>query len=188
MKRTLAFRVPQKWILPFATIIIVGSAFVTAAVFRVNRQQAQVEQQPRVNSMPPYFSRVKDLEIVRASIWLDGPDAKAVGVEVEIKNNSKKDVVAVDLMCGDGSITRNGLTDEEHPIVVMHPNETTTIRMDFSEMTFGAPLVVSAVTYADGTEEGDQKSLRRMHLAREHDRAVMKAKKERDAQKGVVKP
>lgn len=93
--------------------------------------------------------------------------------------------MAFDLVCGDGSITRNGLTDDENPVVVMKPNETTTIQMDFSEMTFGAPLVVSAVTYGDGAEEGDAKSLRRMHLARKHDRAVMKAKKERDAQKGV---
>ena len=180
----------RKWLLLFATLLIAASV-VAAAVFNARRQRAQnqAEQQPpRVNYMPPYFSKVKNLEIVSASIWTDGPEAKAVGVEVEIKNNSNKDVMAVDLVCGEGGITRNGLTDEEHPIVVMHPNETTTIRMDFSAMTFGAPLVVSAVTYADGTEEGDPKSLRLMHLAREHDRAVMKAKKEREAQKGAGKP
>lgn len=184
----MASRIAQrKWLLLFATLLITASV-VTAAVFNARRQRAQnqAEQQPRVNHMPPYFSKVKNLEIVRASIWMDS--GEAVGVEIEIKNNSKKDVMAVDLVCGEGAVTRNGLTDEEHPVVVMRPGETTTIRMDFSEMTFGAPLVVNAVTYADGTEEGDQKSLRAMHLAREHDRAATKAKKERDAQKGVVKP
>ena len=171
----------RKWVLLFASMLI-GASLITAAVFSGKRQQA--EQQPRVNHMPPVFSKVKNLEIVRASIWTL-ETGEAVGVEVEIKNNSKKNVMAVDLVCGDGAITRNGLTDEENPVVVMKPDETTTIRMDFSAMTFGAPLVVSAVTYGDGTEEGDKKSLRAMHLARKHDRAVMKAKKERDAQKGV---
>ncbi len=180
----------RKWFLVFAALLIAASA-VTATVLNARRQKAQnhvEQQQPRVNYMPPYFSKVENLEVVRASIWIAEPGPQPIGVEVEIKNNSKKDVMAVDLVCGDGGITRNGLTDEEHPIVVMRPNETTTIRMDFSEMTFGAPLVVSAVTYADGTEEGDKKSLKLMHLAREHDRAVIKAKKERDAQKGAEKP
>ena len=129
----------------FAAMLI-AALLISAVVFSAKRQQPnkQVEQQPRVNYMPPLFSKVKNLEIVRASII--NPGTAAAGVEVEIKNNSNKDVMAVDLVCGDGSITRNGLTDEEHPIVVIKPNDTTTIRMNFGEMTFGAPLVVSAVT------------------------------------------
>jgi hypothetical protein len=176
----------RKWILLSAATLI-STLVITAGVFSTRRLRSQqAEQQPRVNYMPPFFSKVKQMEIVRASLWISDRAVEPVGVEIEIKNNSKKDVVAVDLVCGEGSITHNGLTDEEHPVVVMGPNETTTIRMDFSEMTFGAPLVVSAVTYADGTEEGDEKSLRRIHLAREHDRAVIKAQKERDTQKGGV--
>jgi hypothetical protein len=46
--------------------------------------------------------------------------------------------------------------------------------MSFSAMSADAPLVVSAVTYADGTEEGDEKSLRAMHKIRDHDKKVMK--------------
>lgn len=176
----------RKWFLLFASTLITAS-IVTAAVFSARRQKAQSPaEQPRVNHMPPVFSKVKDLEIVRT--WIIDPGGLGAGVAVEIRNNSKKNVMAVDLVCGEGGITRNGLTDEENPIVVMKPNETTTIRMSFTGMTFGAPLVVSAVTYDDGTEEGDEKSLKLMHLAREHDRKMIKAQKERDAQKGAVKP
>jgi hypothetical protein len=177
----------RKWLLLFATLIITASV-ITAAVFSARRQKAQnpAEQQPRVNHMPPVFSKVKDLEIVRT--WIIDPGGVGAGVAVEIRNNSKKNVMAVDLVCGEGGITRNGLTDEENPIIVMKPNETTTIQMSFTAMTFGAPLVVSAVTYDDGTEEGDEKSLRAMHLAREHDRKMIKAQKERDAQKEAGKP
>lgn len=179
----------RNWLLLFATLLI-GASVITAAVINARRQRAQnqVEQQPRVNYMPPMFSKVKNLEIVRASIWITEPGAQAVGVEIEIKNNSNKDAMAIDLVSGEGGITRNGLTDEEHPILVAKAHGTTTIRMSFGEMTFGAPLVVSAVTWADGSEEGDEKSIRLMHLARKHDKAMIKAQKEQDAQKGGTKP
>jgi hypothetical protein len=60
--------------------------------------------------MPQVFSKVKKLEVVRA--WIENPGTDAAGVAVEIRNNSEKDVMAVDLMCGEGGVTKNGLTDE----------------------------------------------------------------------------
>ena len=176
----------RRWFLLFASMLITAS-LITAAVFSARRQKAQnpAEQQPRVNHMPPVFSKVKDLEIVRT--WIIDPGEVGAGVAVEIRNNSNKDAVAVDLVCGEGGITRNGLNDEDHPIVVVKAHETMTMRMTFSAMTFGAPLVVSAVTWADGSEEGDKHSLRLMHLDRQRNRAI-KAQKERDAQKGASKP
>lgn len=175
----------RKWFLLLASTLITAS-IVTAAVFNVRRQKAQnPAEQPRVNHMPPVFSKVKDLEIVRT--WIIDPGGPGAGVAVEIRNNSNKDAVAVDLVCGEGGITRNGLNDEEHPIVVVKAHETMTMRMTFSAMTFGAPLVVSAVTWADRSEEGDKHSLRLMHLDRQRNRAI-KAQKERDAQKGASKP
>jgi hypothetical protein len=177
----------RKWIF-LSVMTLIAASIITFGVFSAKRQQAkqQIDPRPRVNYMPTLVSKVKSLEIVRA--WIVDPGTAAAGVAVEIKNNSNKDVMAVDLVCGEGGITRNGLTDEEHPIVVIKPNDTTIIRMNFGEMTYGAPLVVSAVTYADGTEEGDEESLRLMHSGREHDRAVIKAQKERDAQKGAPTP
>ena len=139
-----------------------------------------------MTSMPQVFSKVKNLEVVNA--WIEDPGTPAVRAVVEIRNNSDKAVMAVDLVCGEGGITRSGLTDEEHPIVVIKPHETTTMEMTFGSMTFGAPLVVSAVTYADGTEEGEEASLKAMHMVRAHDRAEVKARKEREAQKGATKP
>jgi hypothetical protein len=171
----------RKWFFLFASILIAAS-LISAAAFSAKRQQPKKQwpQEPRVNSMPPLFSKVKNLEVVRA--WIEDPDSAVPNVAIEIRNNSNKDVMAVDLVCGQGGITRSGLTDEEHPIVVMKPHGTTTIRMNFSEMTFGAPLVVGGVVYADGTEEGDKASLKSMQMQRAHDRAELKARK------GATKP
>jgi len=168
-------------------MLIIASA-ISAGVLSRKRQQPKKQwpKEPRVTSMPQIFSKVKNLEVVNA--WIEDPGTPAVCAVVEIRNNSDKDVMAVDLVCGEGGVTKNGLTDEEHPIVVIKPHDTTTVFMNFGEMTFGAPLVVSAVTYADGTEEGDEASLKAMHMVRAHDRAELKAKKEREAQKGATKP
>lgn len=177
----------RKWIFLFASILI-SAALISAAGFGAKRQQPKKvwPKEPRVTSMPSVFSKVKNLEVVRA--WIEDAGTPAVRAAVEIRNNSDKAVMAVDLACGEGGITRNGLTDEEHPVVVIEPHGTATVEMTFGAMTFGAPLVVSAATYADGTEEGEEASLKAMHFARTHDRAQLKAQKERQAQKGSPTP
>jgi hypothetical protein len=111
--------------------------------------------------------------VVRTKIINEG--TPAVGVSVEVRNNSDKAIMSIDLVCGDGAVTKNGLTDEENPLVVIPAHGTTTIEMSFSEMAADAPLIVSAVTYADGTEEGDEKSLLIMHKIRERDRERLRA-------------
>lgn len=182
----------RKWVFLFAVMLITASV-ISAGVFSAKRQQPKKQstkkqgpKENRVTSMPPVFSKVKKLEVVRA--WIEEAGTPAVRAAVEIRNNSDKDVMAVDLVCGEGGITRNGLTDEEHPIVVIKPHDTTIVEMTFGAMTFGAPLVVSAVTYTDGTEEGDEASLKAMHMVRAHDRAKLKAEKEKQARKGAPTP
>jgi len=174
-KRLVLFAVLVLAVLSIIGAIVVGDA-----------KKRQGQPRERVNAIPPAFSKVEDLTILSVKIVNAG--TAAAGVVVEIWNRSDKAVMMVDLECGEGGITRNGLTDEEKPIVVIQPHGTTTMRMNFGEMTPGAPLVVSAVTYADHTEEGDQASLNRMHRLREHDRIQRKAEKERQLQEGSATP
>ena len=154
-------------------LVVVGA--VASILVSVVLSKRQETQRLKVKSVPPAYSKIKDLEVVSVKAVNEG--TPAAGVAVEIRNNSHKEVMAVDLVCGEGAITKNGLTDEENPIVVIKPYGTTTIEMTFGEMSFGAPLVVSAVTYADGTEEGDEQSLRIMHKMRDRDRAKLRAEK-----------
>jgi len=136
-------------------------------------------QRMMVTTIPPVLSKIKSVEVVGTKVINAG--TPAAGVSVEIRNNSSKAITAVDLVCGDGAVTKNGLTDEQNPLVVVEPYNTTTLEMSFSEMTPDAPLVISAVTYADGTEEGDQKSLAIMHKIRERDREKLRSqRKERN--------
>ena len=177
----------RRWVFLIATIMISALA-ISVGVFSAKRQQPKKKwpKEPPVISMPEVYSKVKTIEIVRS--WIVNQELGVPAARVEIRNNSNKDIMAVDLVCGEGAVTTNGLTDEEHPIVVVKAHETVVLEMNFSAMTFGAPLVVSAVTYADGTKEGDEKSIRAMHLGRQHDRAVMKLKREQEQRKGGTKP
>jgi hypothetical protein len=131
-----------------------------------------------VTAIPTVSSKVKTIEVLSTKLIREG--TPGVGVSVEVKNNSEKPVMAIDLVCGDGAVTKNGLTDEQNPIVVIPPYGTTTIEMSFGEMTADAPLVVSAVTYSDGTEEGDAKSLGIMHKIRERDRERIRAERQKE--------
>jgi hypothetical protein len=172
----------RKWFLLVAAMLMCAS-LISAGVLSAKRQQpTKGPERPRVTSMPAVFSKIKKLEVVNA--WIVDPGTTAVRVAVEIRNNSDKAVMAVDLVCGEGGITKNGLTDEENPVVVISPHGTTTVEMTFGAMTFGAPLVVDAVTYEDGSEEGDESALKSMHQVRAHDRARIKAEKAAATKRG----
>lgn len=153
------------------TLLLTGVVLVTAV--RSRTKQLQITPP----AMPPVYSIVNEITVEGARVVNEG--TPAVGVELIVRNTTDKPVVAVDLVAGEGAVTKNGLTDEEHPIVVIEPHGTTTLFMNYSAMTPCAPLVVSAITYADGTNVGDEKSIRLMKKAREHDRAVMKEIREK---------
>jgi hypothetical protein len=108
-------------------------------------------QEP-MRTLPMISSKVASIQIESSRITNE--DTRAVGVEIVVRNLSAKPVMAIDLVAGDGAVTKNGLTDETKPIVVIQPYGTTTLNMTFGAMTPGSSLEISAVTYGDGTERG----------------------------------
>lgn len=165
----------KKWpsrIVLFAAAIAAVAAAVSIGVVSKSRQQKE-----RVYALPQIYSKVKDLEVINATII----DAKtpAARVQLEIWNHSSQAVMSIDLVSGDGAMTQNAFTDGEHSVPVIEPYGTTKMEMSFANMTPGAPLVVSAVTYADGTEEGEAESLKMMHKSRERDKARIRSEREK---------
>jgi hypothetical protein len=149
------------------TIVLAATIF-GSVVFSGARK---VQRPPR--TIPPISSKINTIEVVSSRVVNE--DTPAVGVEIVVRNWSAKPVMAIDLVAGDGAVTKNGLTDEENPIVVIEPYGTTTLAMTFGAMTPGASLIISAVTYGDGTEEGDEESLRIMRKVREREKERIQA-------------
>jgi hypothetical protein len=162
----------------FRRVLVLASAAVLLALLlgSVVTSKKRESQQRKVTSVPPVYSKVKSIEIVSIKTINEG--TPTAGVEIEVKNKSNKPVMQIDLVAGDGAVTKNGLTDEDNPIVVIEPHGTTKLQMTFSEMSPDAPLVVSAVVFGDYTEEGDADSLKIMRKIRERDKEKIKAKKE----------
>lgn len=175
--------VKRRWAFLFAVITVFALA-ISAGVYSAKRQQPkkQTTYTP-VTSMPQVYSKVKTMEIVRTWIVSHvGPSGHVA--HLEVRNNTDKDVIGLDLVCGDGAKTSWGLTDlgptgkeRQHPLV--KARETLELQMPFTNMTFGAPLVVSAVIYADDTGDGDEESLKIMRTRRAESWAEYRAKKEK---------
>lgn len=170
----------RRSVLLVLSVVVVGSTIGVGVLSQRKESRESRESPPqkkKAHIIPPIYSAVKTLEIVSTEILDENtPFAR---VSVEIRNNSNKAVMAVDLVSGDAAVTKNGLTNEEKPIVVIEPYGTTTIEMGFGEMTPSAALVVSAAKYADGSEEGEQVSLEAMRAGRAHDKERLKAEREK---------
>jgi hypothetical protein len=158
-----------------AAVMVLSALVVSVVVFSAKKQEKK-QQHPKdwLSSIPPIKSQIKDLEIINARIVRAGSEAP--GVAFEIRNNSNRTVMAVDITCGQAGITRDGLGDDEHPMVIIQPYGTLTAEMN-DELTPGMPIVLSGATYEDGTEEGSESSLKAIHRGREHEKARLKAAK-----------
>ena len=87
--------------------------------------------------------------------------------------------MAVNIACGNASISKDGLGDEEHPIVIIEPYGT--LEAEMTDLTRGAPIQISSATFQDGTEEGDKSSVELMQKLRARDRAQHKAAREKQS-------
>lgn len=176
----------RRVILVCAGLLIVASV-VTAGAFNARRQRPSQKPQKKVLALPPVISHVPKLRIANVNVENPGtPEARAV---IEILNTSHLAVMSVEISTknkGDsGAVGVDGLTDPNDPKVVIPPFGTTTIHMNFGEMIPDAPLVISAAEFADGTEEGDEWSLKSMRAGRKRHQEQLRQEKK---QKGASQP
>jgi hypothetical protein len=159
-----------------AAVIVVTALLISVVVFSAVREEPKQEQ-PKdwLSSIPPVMSKVKDLEIINVRLIRAGSDTP--GVAFEIRNNSDRAVMAVNITCGEAGISKDGLEDEDNPTVIIEPHGTLKAVM-YDELTRDAPLVISSATFADGTEEGSESSVKLMQRLRARDRAKHKAQRE----------
>jgi hypothetical protein len=86
--------------------------------------------------------------------------------------------MAVEVTCGEGGVSTDGLEDEDHPKVIIPPHGELTAEMN-DELSAGFPIVITAATFEDGSEKGRESSVELMQKLRTRERARRKADKER---------
>jgi hypothetical protein len=159
-----------------ATLIATSIVGVAIAARHRDVWQLKQEKHPIIDTLPRIIHKVKDLKIVKATIADQGkPDARAV---LEFKNNSDKAVTAFTVTFESISVGKDGGIDYDAPVTVIEPHGTTTLEIPVSNLDTDNPLIVAAVVYADGTEDGQDVVLELTHNQRAQAKAARDAKKE----------
>ncbi|HKP72670.1 MAG TPA: hypothetical protein VJT82_07015 [Pyrinomonadaceae bacterium] len=145
---------------------------------------AAIKQRHESVEIPKVISKIKTLEVVGVTVKGEG-EANAA-VEIEIRNNSDKAVVALSVESGDekdsSGVSTTGFKDgDEAPAVIIEPHGTIKMEMLVSNLLPGKPLKVSGVMYADDSTEGE-------NLATEGLRDYKRRAKDRGAKKKGVSP
>lgn len=171
-------------LLALSSILLIAVPAIGIVTMRHQPTTQQQETRQLIDSLPPVISKVLDLEVVSAKIEKTGqPDAVAA---IEIRNKSDRAVLAVAIESGDkmnfSGLHLQGETDAGKPVIIIEPQGTATFRWQLNEIMVNSPLRVAGAFYADGTEEGEEETLKTMRGQREHERSV------RAAQKGGSKP
>ena len=150
----------KKHIFIFAGVVTFAIGIFAFVALRNN-------QNPSVVTLPPIVSTVKTLEIVRIKLKNAAQDAT---VEIELRNNSPKTIVSVNIESGDdrdsSGTTQTGFRGNPPKVVVL-PNETFNMDFSLSNVIRGLPIRINGVFYADGSEDGEAKVLERMRRMRE---------------------
>jgi hypothetical protein len=166
-------------ILKSRRVLVLSAAILmivcVAGIMATKRESKKPPQEARkvIDTLPPIISKVKDLEVLSATIKRKGqPDAMAA---IEIKNNSDMGMTAVDVTSGEYGMTVNGLDNPAHPVIVIKPHDTLVVEVNLNNIDASLPILVAAAIYADGTEVGESSSLQAMRGVREHDKAQREA-------------
>jgi len=161
-------------ILLFTLGMLIVASTIVAAVFSAKRLQRRLAQ----DSVPQILSNVKDLEAINARIVRANTETS--GIAFEVFNKSNRAVMAIRIKSGNAAISKDGLRDDEHPIVVIEPHGLLPVEM--TELTPNAPIIIASATFQDLKEEGEQSSIDFMRTNRKH------YKKERDKQSAEKGP
>jgi hypothetical protein len=159
-----------RYVLTFAfavltAVILVGAVgrrrmTLTRSAGASNQQEEQRVQTP----VPSVISEVKELKI--AQVFVD--DQKQL--IIVLLNKTGKGVQSFAVSSGNFMvITDDGLISDQ-PKTIIEPNKRYTIQLPVSDLEDEMPVVISAVLYDDGTEDGDQGVRQKMREARRREK------------------
>jgi hypothetical protein len=125
-------------------------------------------------TLPKLISRIKNLEIVGATV--QGEGRAGAQVAIEVKNNSDLAVYYFAVTNGnvktsEYGVARNGLVDPDSPQVAIEPLGTATLNIPLANLDARHPILLSAAVFSDGSEVGEESALEQMRSVRARDKA-----------------
>jgi hypothetical protein len=153
----------------FLSALLVLCSVLAAVVYtQTSKTQKQPKDQTRawqvekVTAAPEVKSAVKGLEISAVRLMNEG--TPTVQILIDVINHRDEDVMFVDFVCGigkstSGGVGRDGLYDENNPVVIIPRHSLKTLEFFLNSFMEGEPIVLAVAAFSDGKEEGEPRSL-----------------------------
>lgn len=174
-KRVLALSV----LLSLASVI--GAVVVYSSTFQ---QEPKVYQPALVKEAPPVVSNIEGLQITEVRLVNQGTAQAAI--EIDVTNNRDTDVMGLDFIWrhkqDSGGIAIDGLLEQDNPRVVIPPHTLKTFTWHLGEIPQGKTVFLASAIFANGKEEGDQRSLEGIRKDRIQYQLKKKAQKKNGGQ------
>lgn len=173
-------------ILIFISTLVVLTSVAAGVYTQTSKTQKQSKDSPRawevekVTAAPEVKSAVKGLEI--SSVRLVNAGTPTVQILIDVINHRDEDVMFVDFVTGickstSGGVGRDGLYDEDNPVVIIPRHSLKTIDFFLSSFMEGEPIVLAVAAFSDGKEEGEPRSLDNYKRSRIIDREKRRKEK-----------
>ncbi len=159
----------RTFVLGAVFVSLVAAAIVTFILLdRPTKGQQNLPK--KYSEIPQIISNVITLEIIELNLKKEG--TTDAFVEIKIKNNSDKPIIAINLESGDeqnaSGKTLSGFHDGDvPPSVAFQPHEIFQVEFPLSNVMPGLPIRIGGVMYADGSEDGDEEILKTMRRQKE---------------------
>jgi hypothetical protein len=162
---------------------VVLGVLIALAAFVINSGRAKeparkpLQKRGNSSSLPNVVCHFANITVLDVSIKNEGaPEATVV---VRVENNSEIGIVAIGMESTNGEESsgvtlRSSLEDDRQPIVVIKPHEVGTLEMALADVFPDAPLEIGFVNYADGTEKGNERSLKIFRELKTHEKNAKK--------------
>ena len=131
----------KKYIFTFVGVIVIAAIIALVAFKSFNSNIETAQRDPKFEQLPPIISQIKTLEVVNAG----NPDAM---VSIDIKNNSPKPIVSINLISGDKKLKAGHMVSGslvEPPLIIGKPFEIFTIDMPLGRVINGLPIRINGV-------------------------------------------
>lgn len=153
------------------TVLLCMASVAGAVVYSRNfQQQPKVYQPALVKEAPPVASSIEGLQITAVRLVNQGTAQAAI--EIDVTNNRDSAVMSLDFIWrhdrDTGGVDIDGLLEEDNPQVVISPHTLKTFTLSLGEIPQGKTVFLASAIFADGKEEGDQRSLQGIKSDRTH--------------------
>ena len=117
-----------------------------------------------VETLPPVVSSIKGIDVIYAFI-----DDKGLA-NITLINKTGKPIVGLSLSAGNLTFSDDNGIGQDNPKILIAPNDSYTFQESVANLKGNETIRVSAVFYADNSEEGDEAVRKNIHEERERQR------------------